>query len=115
MPIVNDFKAGPQLQDRDARLASRVAPSEPLQPQTYDCNVKHCPPTPEQVSAIDKSLTGLTQANTVAPGQEPDREWLTEPPKGYRKPTQVVDDKEPATAQDSSNPFSFFKNLLPGS
>lgn len=25
--------------------------------------------------------------NTIVAGQEPDRDWLTDPPKGYRLPT----------------------------
>jgi hypothetical protein len=28
--------------------------------------------------------------NTIVAGQEPDREWLTDPPKGYRLPTKSV-------------------------
>ena len=73
-----------------------------------------CPPTPEEIAAVDKSLSGLTQTATIAPGQEPQREWLTEPPKGYRKMTQVVDDKEPVADPGTSNPLSFLTKWLPG-
>jgi hypothetical protein len=30
---------------------------------------------------------GLAKADEVVAGQEPDRDWLTDPPKGYRMPT----------------------------
>ena len=115
MPIVNIFKpTHPDMQDKDARLASRVISSEPVAPQVKSCNQKMCPPTPEEIAAVDKSLSRLTAENTVVAGQEPEREWLTEPPKGYRKQTQVVDDKDPAAGGDSSNPLSFLTNWLPG-
>ena len=118
MPIINVFKpTHPEEQDKAARLASRVPNSEPTAPQVKSCNQKMCPPTPEEIAAVDKSLSGLTQTNapnTTGLGQEPDREWLTEPPKGYRKVTQLVDDKDPATDSGSSNPFSFLTKWLPG-
>jgi|HubBroStandDraft_6_1064221.scaffolds.fasta_scaffold288659_2 hypothetical protein len=31
---------------------------------------------------------GLAKADDVVAGQEPDRDWLTDPPKGFRVPTQ---------------------------
>ena len=30
---------------------------------------------------------GLAKSDEVVAGQEPDRDWLTDPPKGYRLPT----------------------------
>jgi hypothetical protein len=30
---------------------------------------------------------GLVKSDTVVAGEEPDRDWLTDPPKGYRMPT----------------------------
>ena len=115
MPIINVFKpTHPELDDKEARLASRVPNSEPTTPQVKTCNQKMCPPTPEEIAAVDKSLSGLTQTASTAPGQEPERECLTEPPKGYRKMTQITDDKDPSPDQGSSNPFSFLTKWLPG-
>jgi hypothetical protein len=33
---------------------------------------------------------GLAKADDVVAGQEPDRDWLTDPPKGFRVPTQSM-------------------------
>ncbi|MGA2795438.1 MAG: hypothetical protein ABSE69_18325, partial [Roseiarcus sp.] len=30
---------------------------------------------------------GLAKPDEIVAGQEPDRDWLTDPPKGYRLPT----------------------------
>ena len=99
-------------QDRDARLASRVAGSEPQvpQPDNAECNIKHCPPSKAQIEAVDKALSGLTADKKYAIGEEPQREWLTEPPKGYRKRTQSADDTpEQIAAKSDSNPLMFWK------
>ncbi|MBL8589401.1 MAG: hypothetical protein JNK46_12790 [Methylobacteriaceae bacterium] len=46
----------------------------------------------------------------VVAGQEPDRAWLTQPPKGYRKATQSagVGKQSVAREDDDANPLSYF-------
>jgi hypothetical protein len=44
---------------------------------------------------------GLKKEDTIVAGQEPDREWLTDPPKGYRLPT--ANTKATFDAPDHSN------------
>ena len=51
---------------------------------------------------------GLARPDEIVAGQEPDRDWLTDPPKGYRVPTATtvatqdikpkVNDADPRTA-----------------
>ena len=47
-------------------------------------------------------------------GQEPDRKYLVEPPKGYRKVTKQVKVTQSAPVQKEDNsPLSFFKKINP--
>ena len=47
-------------------------------------------------------------------GEEPDRKYLTEPPKGYRKVTKQVKVTQSAPIQKEDNsPLSFFKKINP--
>jgi hypothetical protein len=52
----------------------------------------HCATSPRNCHWIRPDILaklGLKKEdNTVVAGQEPDRDWLTDPPKGYRLPTQ---------------------------
>jgi hypothetical protein len=42
---------------------------------------------------------GLAKPDEIVAGQEPDRDWLTDPPKGYRLPTSTT-----VATQDNSKP-----------
>lgn len=48
-------------------------------------------------------------------GEEPARNWLTEPPKGYRKATQASGTGPRRVVQDidEANPYSFWRKLNP--
>lgn len=76
----------------------------------------HCPPRSDSRSGCDwvpfrnvLEMVGLAKPDEIVAGQEPDREWLTDPPKGYRIPTantvatpddtkKPVNDKDPRAA-----------------
>ncbi len=109
MPTLYDAHRPEDMnQSRDARLASRVVPVEPV--TLTSCRDRTCPPTQEQRDSLSKSLNGLTADKSTAIGQEPDRDWLTEPPKGYRKITQSVtaaNESEAAEAK-TKNPLAFW-------
>lgn len=47
---------------------------------------------------------------TLVVGQEPERAWLTQPPKGYRKASQAtgIGKQSVARDDDDSNPISYF-------
>lgn len=94
--------------DKNARLAARAAPVSSNAPSVNDCRQKHCPMTPEQVAATSKAMEGLGEQK-YAPGEEPDRQWLTEPPKGYRKVTRNVADYKEAEAAPTKNPLKFWQ------
>jgi len=114
LPVGFDPKVRPEQQDKNARLVSRIAPQDTsISPNARDCKGGGCPLTKEQADALHKGMNEMMpDKTTVAVGQEPDREWLTEPPKGYRKMT-MVPGSEPATPADTSNPLMFWKKWLP--
>jgi hypothetical protein len=51
------------------------------------------------------------------PGVEPDRRYLTDPPSGYRKPSQNAEYKAPKVGpkfkEEDSSPMSFYKKSAP--
>ena len=54
------------------------------------------------------------EKTAVAVGSEPDRKYLVEPPKGYRKVTREVKVTQSAPIQkEDSSPLSFFKKINP--
>lgn len=62
--------------------------------------------------------TGIKEDKTKVTGkvgEEPQRNWLTEPPKGYRKVTQATGAGPQRRAQDidEANPYSFWRKLNP--
>jgi len=63
--------------------------SAPGQPKTANhcaaqSNTRGCDWVPFR-NALE--FVGLAKPDTIVAGQEPDRDWLTDPPKGYRLPT----------------------------
>jgi hypothetical protein len=47
-------------------------------------------------------FVGLAKPDEIVAGQEPDRDWLTDPPKGYRLPTANT----VATQDDTKKPVN---------
>ena len=71
-------------------------------------NQKNCALlSPDQLSAMHESYVGTENAELVV-GQEPERQYLTQPPKGYLKPSRVVKATVEAPKQrlDPSNPMT---------
>lgn len=88
---VNEATANPHISQAELEKG-RIATEDPKAPMQDACNYSTAPEclyTPwailKKVGASDKD-----DKDTLRPGEEPKREYLTEPPPGYRKPTQVV-------------------------
>ncbi len=94
--------------DKNGRLAARAAPASGNAPSVNDCRQKHCPMTPEQVAATSQAMQGVGEQKYTA-GEEPERQWLTEPPKGYRKVTRDVAGFKEAEAAPAKNPLKFWQ------
>ncbi len=60
------------------------APAEPVAPKNMSAWIP-----PSEMKMIEEKLK-LTKAAELGLGQEPPRQWLTDPPKGYRKPVEGV-------------------------
>lgn len=73
----------------------------------YDC----ARPTPAE--KIKRLFGGQTEAekDTLVPGREPDRNYLTEPPRGYRAATRAVraDPARPVERPDNSDPKLYLR------
>lgn len=93
-------------------FSDRVAPTAANQGVLPNC-VKPCDATAAEIAAnkYKSSFTDDPKSAPVAVGQEPDRDWLTEPPKGFRKVTRNVNEVQPGVAEPvkSSNPLAFWK------
>lgn len=81
-------------EDRAVSAAELRRPGPPGQNAnnvaTGDCLENHtCSPN-EFWSIMKNTKKQATENAELVPGQEPAREYLTEPPPGYRTPTQVV-------------------------
>ncbi|WP_342359203.1 hypothetical protein [Terrarubrum flagellatum] len=60
-----------------------------------------------QSKAADDMVRSM---NNLTPGQEPDRKALTEPPTGYRKPTEIVrTQQDPIKITDTSDTKEFIQ------
>ena len=96
----------------DEIRAGRVAGAGvPTQPETAAPrnNGAWIPPT--ELRAIEEKLR-LSKAPEVQPGFEPERQYLTDPPKGYRKAAAgapVLTPKQSPVIEEDSGPMSFFR------
>jgi hypothetical protein len=66
---------------------------------------------PSELRAIEEKLK-LSKAPELQPGFEPERQYLTDPPKGYRKAAAgapVVAPKQAPVIEEDSGPLSFFR------
>lgn len=55
---------------------------------TYVNGIPDCAPTP--MEKIKQVFAGKPDRDVVVVGKEPDRQYLTEPPRGYRRATQTT-------------------------
>ncbi len=68
---------------------------------------------PDELRAIEKRATAATAASAAA-GAEPDRRYLTDPPKGYRKPApgapvSAPRDTTPTNTTEPTDPLSVYR------
>jgi len=88
---VNEANANPHISQQELEKG-RIAASDPTSPQQNACDYSNAPECLYTPWAILKKV-GSNDAqpkDVLVPGEEPPRDYLTEPPPGFRKPTQVV-------------------------
>lgn len=87
---VNEINANPHISRAElerGRVADRVETS----PQQNACDNSNSPDCLYTPWSILKKVSNNENAKEVLrPGEEPPREYLTQPPPGFRKPTQAV-------------------------
>jgi hypothetical protein len=96
----------------DEIRAGRVAGAGvPTQPETTAPRNASAWIPPSELRAIEEKLK-LTKAPELQPGFEPERQYLTDPPKGYRKAAAgapMVAPKQAPVIEEDSGPLSFFR------
>jgi len=89
---VNEATANPHISQAELEKG-RIAAEYPKSPQQNPCdysNAPECLYTPWAILKKVGNNAGKEDKDILTPGEEPPREYLTEPPPGFRKPTQVV-------------------------
>lgn len=101
-----------------AEVAKGRAQSEAVDTDRADCrargNSRNCLlVSPDELKAEGERFTASNpdSTDTVKAGQEPDRTYLTQPPKGYMKATKTVKAtaEAPVKKLDAANPRSFYQ------
>ncbi len=101
---IEEMRAG-----RVAGAGVPTAPAEPVAPKNMSAWI---PPT--EMKLIEEKLK-MAKAAEYGPGQEPPRQWLTDPPKGYRKPVEGVAVSKPKMApqirdeREENSPLAIFR------
>jgi len=110
-PIVMQNKISQPLtidEIRAGRVAGAGVPSQP-EPMAPRSNSAWVPPS--ELRALEDKLK-LTKAPETQPGFEPERQYLTDPPKGYRKAAAgapVTAPKQAPVVEEDNGPLSFFR------
>ena len=96
----------------DEIRAGRVAGAGiPTQPETAAPRNNGAWIPPSELRAIEEKLN-LSKAPEIQPGFEPERQYLTDPPKGYRKAAPgapVLTPKQSPELEEDSGPLAFFR------
>ena len=101
---IEEMRAG-----RVAGAGVPTAPAEPIAPKNMSAWIP-----PSEMKLIEEKIK-LTKAAEYGPGQEPPRQWLTDPPKGYRKPVEGVAVSKPKMApalvddREENSPMAIFR------
>jgi hypothetical protein len=116
-PRVINPKANPIL-DHDEIMRGRAVEAEKSQElcDTKQFGVPDCSAlTPADKLKQVFSLGPATKTDEVRPGTEPSREYLTEPPKGYRAATTVTRDvkREPNRPYESPSAGDYVRGVDP--
>jgi hypothetical protein len=101
---IDEVRAG-----RVAGAGVPTAPAEPVAPRNMSAWIP-----PSELKMIEEKIK-LSKAPELTPGYEPPRQWLTDPPKGYRKPVEGVAVIKPKVAptirdeREESSPLAVFR------
>ena len=90
MPLDND---GTAKLSREELAKGRIAGNSPSAPVAIQCDTlldRSCGQAPEEFWKAMKTSKGDSKEVALQPGQEPPREYLTQPPKGYLAPKKVA-------------------------
>jgi hypothetical protein len=110
---VNEATANPHISQAELERG-RIATSDPTSPQQNPCDYSTAPECLYTPWSILKKVTSDSNApskDELRPGEEPPREYLTEPPPGFRKPTQVVKAtrEAPKEKEDASDAGAYIR------
>jgi hypothetical protein len=110
---VNEAMANPHISQAELEHG-RVAVSDPRTPQQNPCNYSDNPDCLYTPWSILKKVTDDPNApskEVLVPGEEPPREYLTEPPPGFRKPAKVVKAtrEAPKEKEDASDAAAYIR------
>jgi hypothetical protein len=110
---VNEATANPHITQAELEKG-RVTASNPTSPQQNPCDNSTAPECLYTPWSVLKKVTdsGKDEQDTLRPGEEPAREYLTEPPPGLRKPTRVVKAtrEAPKEKEDASDAAAYIRN-----
>lgn len=113
----NSTRATTRLLTKQELLAGRTAAGPESGPGTASCagsRSRDCTWIRPDILRSQGILVNTPGSVAVAVGSEPDRRYLTEPPKGYRKVTKEVKVRQSAPIEKEDNsPLSFFKKVNP--
>jgi hypothetical protein len=110
---VNEATANPHISQAELEKG-RIAAEDPKSPQQNPCdysNAPECLYTPWAILKRVGNNAGKEDKDILTPGEEPPREYLTEPPPGFRKPTQVVKAtrEAPKEKEDASDAGAYIR------
>jgi hypothetical protein len=110
---VNEATANPHITQAELEKG-RIASEDPKSPQQNACNYSTAPECLYTPWSVLGKVTdaGKEEKDILRPGEEPPREYLTEPPPGFRKPTQVVKAtrEAPKEKEDASDAAAYIRN-----
>ncbi|MBV8849792.1 MAG: hypothetical protein JOZ16_09450 [Methylobacteriaceae bacterium] len=110
---INEATSNPHITQQELEKG-RIATSDPTSPLQNACDNSTAPECLYTPWAVLKKVTdaGKDERDTLRPGEEPAREYLTEPPTGFRKPTQVVKAtrEAPREKEDASDAGAYIRN-----
>jgi hypothetical protein len=111
---VNEATANPHITQAELERG-RISTPDPTSPQQNPCDYSTAPECLYTPWSILKKVTTDNNApskDVLVPGEEPAREYLTEPPPGFRKPTRVVKAtrEAPKEKEDASDAGAYIRN-----
>jgi hypothetical protein len=110
---INEATSNPHISQQELEKG-RIAVSDPTSPQQNACDNSTAPECLYTPWSVLRKVTdaGKDEKDTLQPGEEPSREYLTEPPPGFRKPTRVVKAtrEAPKEKEDASDAAGYIRN-----